>query len=52
MDWAKHKELYATPNMSKILYLALEKWKDYKHATKKTKTHTQTKLKLIDCDDV
>ena len=52
MDWVKHKELYSTPNISKLLYVALEKWQNYKHVTKKTESNKQANLKLINCDDI
>lgn len=52
MDWNKHKELYDAPNMSKLLFLATQKWQGYQHDFAVTKTAKQAKLKLINCNEV
>ena len=36
MNWQKHKQLYEPLNMSKLLYIAVEKWRDGSLAQAKT----------------
>ena len=54
MEWEKHKELYASTNMSKLLFMAVNKWKDYHptYSETKSKPDKQTKLTLINCDEL
>ena len=52
MDWVKHKELYASTNMSKLLFLAVNKWKDYHPDYSKTNNNKQAKLTLINCEEL